>query len=147
MSDSIEKGSMEPWARLREGYAADRRSVCSPMQRHTQVRLLLCCAGAALRVRSVSQGATVRGVDTCFLDTCRRRNRRTRLDGYCGRYEINEQERSVIFRLELSSYPNLTGTAQKRFVEIAGNRLKISTPPALVRGKLMVNTVVWERPK
>ena len=67
--------------------------------------------------------------------------------GYCGRYEVNEQERSVVFRLELSSYPNLTGTAQKRFVEIAGNRLKISTPPVLVRGKQMVNTVVWERAK
>lgn len=67
--------------------------------------------------------------------------------GYCGRYEVNEQERSVIFRLALSSYPNLTGTAQKRFVDIAGDRLKISTPPVLVRGKQMVNNVVWERAK
>lgn len=67
--------------------------------------------------------------------------------GYCGRYEVNEQERSVIFRLELSSYPNLTGTAQKRFVEIAGNRLKIKSPPIPVRGTLAVNTVVWERAK
>ena len=67
--------------------------------------------------------------------------------GYCGRYEVNEAERSVIFQLDLSSFPNWTGTIQKRFVELAGTRLRITTPPIPMRGKQMVSTVVWERPK
>jgi hypothetical protein len=67
--------------------------------------------------------------------------------GYCGRYDVNEEERSVVFRLELSSYPNWTGTMQKRFAEVTGTRLRINTPPIPVRGKQMVSTVVWERAK
>jgi len=67
--------------------------------------------------------------------------------GYCGGYEINEQERSVVFRLELSSYPNFTGTTQKRFAEVAGNRLRISTPPTPSEGRQIVFVVVWERAK
>ena len=67
--------------------------------------------------------------------------------GYCGRYDVSEEERSVVFRLELSSYPNWTGTTQKRFAEVTGTRLRIKTPPIPVRGKQMVSTVVWERPR
>ena len=67
--------------------------------------------------------------------------------GYCGRYEVNEQERSVVVQLELSSYPNYTGTTQKRFVEVVGNRLRISTPPSPSGGRQTVFVVVWERAK
>jgi hypothetical protein len=67
--------------------------------------------------------------------------------GYCGRYEVNEQERSVVVQLELSSYPNYTGTTQKRFVEVVGNRLRISTPPIPSGGRQTVFVVVWERAK
>jgi len=67
--------------------------------------------------------------------------------GYCGRYEVNEQERTVVFQLTLSSYPNLTGTAQKRFAEVTGSRLRISTAPIVSGGKEIVNVVIWERPK
>ena len=67
--------------------------------------------------------------------------------GYCGRYDVSEEERSVTFRLELSSFPNWTGTTQKRFVEVSGTRLRVNTPPIPVRGKQMVTTVVWERSK
>ena len=67
--------------------------------------------------------------------------------GYCGRYDVSEEERSVTFRLELSSFPNWTGTTQKRFVEVTGTRLRVNTPPIPVRGKQMVTTVVWERAK
>lgn len=67
--------------------------------------------------------------------------------GYCGRYDVSEEERSVTFRLELSSFPNWTGTTQKRFVEVTNTRLRVNTPPIPVRGKQMVTTVVWERAK
>jgi Lipocalin-like domain len=67
--------------------------------------------------------------------------------GYCGRYNVNEEERSVTFQLELSSYPNWTGSTQKRFVEGIGTRLRVNTPPIPVRGKQMVTNVIWERQK
>jgi Lipocalin-like domain len=66
--------------------------------------------------------------------------------GYCGRYEVNEQERSMVVRVELSSYPNWTGTTQKRFVEVAGNRL-LNSPPILSEGRQIVAVAVWERAK
>ena len=67
--------------------------------------------------------------------------------GYCGRYEVNEQERSVVMRLELSSYPNWTETTQKRFAEVAGNRLKIKSSPILSEGRQIIAVAVWERAK
>jgi len=67
--------------------------------------------------------------------------------GYCGRYEVNEQERSVVVRVELSSYPNWTGTTQKRFVEVAGNRLRLNSPPILSEGRQIAAVAVWERAK
>lgn len=67
--------------------------------------------------------------------------------GYCGRYEVNEQERSIVLHLALSTYPNWTGTSQKRFAEVIGNRLRISTPPIRSGGKEIVNAILWERPQ
>jgi hypothetical protein len=32
--------------------------------------------------------------------------------GYCGRYEVNEEERSILFRLDLGTYPNWTSRAR-----------------------------------
>jgi lipocalin-like protein len=67
--------------------------------------------------------------------------------GLCGRYEVNESERSVALRLDVSLYPNWAGTTQKRFAEITGSRLRITTPPILSGGKQIVGTLVFERAK
>ena len=67
--------------------------------------------------------------------------------GYCGRYEVNEAERFVTHRLDTSSYPNWTGCAQKRFVELSANQIKLSTPPILQQGAQLVHVLVWERAK
>jgi len=65
--------------------------------------------------------------------------------GYCGRYEVNEEERSVVHSVVTSWYPNWTGTTQKRFVEVMGDRLKLTTPPFLANGKEVTGVIVWER--
>jgi hypothetical protein len=67
--------------------------------------------------------------------------------GYCGRYEVNEEERSILFRIELSTYPNWTGTTEKRFADITSTQLRINTPPILSAGKKVVATATWERAK
>jgi hypothetical protein len=58
---------------------------------------------------------------------------------------VNEQERFVIHHLQLSWFPNLIGTEQKRFFEFAGDRLMLKTPPLTVFGEAQVHRLVWER--
>ena len=64
---------------------------------------------------------------------------------YCGSYEVNEQERFVIHRLQLSSFPNWVGTEQKRYFEFAGDRLTLRTPPLTVLGEPQVHSLIWQR--
>jgi hypothetical protein len=64
---------------------------------------------------------------------------------YGGSYEVNEEERFVIHRLQLSWFPNLVGTEQKRFFEFAGDRLTLKTPPLTAFGEAQVHRLVWER--
>ncbi len=66
---------------------------------------------------------------------------------YCGRYDVAESEGFVTHNVEVSSFPNFTGTAQKRFVTIAGDRMKITTPPASSGGKQVSHVMLWERAK
>ena len=64
---------------------------------------------------------------------------------YCGSYEVNERERFVIHRLQLSWFPNLVGTEQKRFFEFAGDRLILETPPITMLGEAQVHRLIWQR--
>jgi lipocalin-like protein len=64
---------------------------------------------------------------------------------YCGSYEVNEQERFVIHRIELSWFPNLIGTEQKRFFAFAGDRLTLETPPLTLLGDAQIHCLVWQR--
>jgi hypothetical protein len=64
---------------------------------------------------------------------------------YCGSYEVNEQERFVIHRLQMSWFPNWVGTEQKRFFEFADDRLTLTTPPLTVLGEPQVHRLIWQR--
>jgi len=64
---------------------------------------------------------------------------------YCGSYEVNEQDRFVIHRLQLSWFPNWVGTEQKRFFEFADDRLTLTTPPLTVLGEAQVHRLIWQR--
>jgi len=64
---------------------------------------------------------------------------------YCGSYEVNERERFVIHRLQLSWFPNWVGTEQKRYFEFAGDRLTLKTPPLTVLGEAQVHSLIWQR--
>jgi hypothetical protein len=65
--------------------------------------------------------------------------------GYCGTYEVNDRERLIIHHIELSSFPNLVGTQQKRHFELAGDRLILKTPPLTLLGEAQVHRLVWQR--
>jgi len=64
---------------------------------------------------------------------------------YCGSYEVNEQERFVVHRLQLSWFPNFVGTEQKRFFEFAGDRLSLTSPPLTLVGEAQIHRLVWQR--
>ena len=49
---------------------------------------------------------------------------------YCGRYEFPGE--TVVHHLELSLLPNWVGVHHERLVEVAGNRLALSTRPILL---------------
>src|SRR5262245_47205212 len=65
--------------------------------------------------------------------------------GYCGSYEVNEEERFVIHHLQLSWFPNWIGTDQKRYFEFTGNQLMLKTPPVTFLGAAQVHRLIWER--
>jgi hypothetical protein len=62
---------------------------------------------------------------------------------YCGRYEVNEKERSVVHHVELDVVPNNVGDKLVRFVALTGNTLKLR--PAEPRDGIVEYTLTWER--
>jgi Lipocalin-like domain len=62
---------------------------------------------------------------------------------YCGRYDFRGN--TVVHHVELSLFPNWVGVDQERLVEIAGNRLTVSTRPMLLEGIQRSGHLVWER--
>jgi hypothetical protein len=61
-----------------------------------------------------------------------------------GRYTVSAADQSIVFHIELSTYPNFSGTDQKRSFELAGDELKY-TVPAFSGGGTAV--AAWTRAK
>ncbi|NKY89815.1 lipocalin-like domain-containing protein [Nocardia veterana] len=62
---------------------------------------------------------------------------------YCGEYRV--EGRTVVHLLRMSLFPNWVGTEQRRFVELSGDRLVLSTPPTPVGDRTLVNRLYWTR--
>jgi Lipocalin-like domain len=62
---------------------------------------------------------------------------------YSGRYEVRGQK--VIHHVEISSFPNWTGTAQERFFAFSGDRLTLTAPPMLIGGVEQKLVATWQR--
>ncbi|MBD2097360.1 lipocalin-like domain-containing protein [Trichocoleus sp. FACHB-591] len=62
---------------------------------------------------------------------------------YCGSYKLEDHK--VVHHVNVSFFPNWVGTNQVRFVELAGDRLTLSTPPMVVYGIEQVGYLIWER--
>jgi len=65
--------------------------------------------------------------------------------GYWGRYEVQPEANVVIHYREGGSVPDWIGTTLKRYVQLSGNRLTITTPPQQVNGVERTIVLVWER--
>jgi len=64
---------------------------------------------------------------------------------YYGSYEFDKEKGFIIHHVEGSLFPNWEGQGLKRFFELSGNRLRLSTPPTLWGGGGNVATLIWER--
>ena len=65
--------------------------------------------------------------------------------GYFGTFTVNETERMVTHHIQASSFPNWVGVDQRRFFELAGDRLTLRTPPLLIGKAQVVGHLVWQR--
>jgi hypothetical protein len=64
---------------------------------------------------------------------------------YFGTYDVNEADKLLTMHLEGSTFPNWTGTDQKRTIELAGDEMKFTNKtPSMGQG---VVTVTWKRIK
>ena len=62
---------------------------------------------------------------------------------YAGRYTFGGDH--VIHHVELSLFPNWTGTDQRRELQLTGNRLTLWVGPMLLGGRPQTAYLVWER--
>lgn len=61
-----------------------------------------------------------------------------------GRYTVNPEDKSIVFHIDLSTYPNFNGTEQRRSFKLVGDELTY-TVPAFSGGGTAVS--VWKRVK
>jgi len=64
---------------------------------------------------------------------------------YFGRYEIDMDGGFVLHHVEKSLFPNWEGMPQKRFFELTGDQLRITTPPLAWGGMDKTAVLLWER--
>lgn len=65
--------------------------------------------------------------------------------GYFGTYTVSEADKALLFHVESSTFPNWSGTDQKRLVELRGDELHVVNPtPSIGTGTAQV---VWRRAK
>jgi hypothetical protein len=62
---------------------------------------------------------------------------------YGGRYEVHAD--MALHYVEVNLFPNWVGTTRKRFLQISGDRLTVSTLPMLIAGKEQTSHAIWER--
>ena len=61
-----------------------------------------------------------------------------------GTYSVNSADKTLIFKVDSSTFPNWNGTEQKRLLASSKDELKYITPSASSGG---VGTVTWRRAK
>ncbi len=64
---------------------------------------------------------------------------------YCATYTVDEAAAFVVHHVELSMFPNVEGTTQKRFYRFESDRLILDFPPFERDGETRSARLIWER--
>lgn len=65
--------------------------------------------------------------------------------GYCGTFEVDEEQGSVEHIVAVSFVPNWTDQPQVRHVDLTGDELELSGLPALIAGATCTPHLLWRR--
>jgi hypothetical protein len=67
---------------------------------------------------------------------------------FCGRYEVNEQDRTITQSYDLALLPDTTGTTEKRFIlELSATTLRFKTVAHVFGGKETFGIWIFQRAK
>ena len=64
---------------------------------------------------------------------------------YCGRCEVDEENRTLTTHVDGSLFPNWTGGDQVRYYELAGDQLVLRTPPIPLGDDEITGILTWQR--
>jgi hypothetical protein len=64
---------------------------------------------------------------------------------YFGHYHVHEDQGFLVHRVQGSLFPNWIGSDQKRFYEVAGNKLTLRAAPFVAGGTEITGFSIWER--
>ena len=64
---------------------------------------------------------------------------------YYGTYELHEEEGYVIHHVDGAIFPNWQGQPEKRFFNIVGDELHITSPPIPINGNEFVFKLSWTK--
>ena len=63
--------------------------------------------------------------------------------GYCGTFDVDEEQRSVTHLVAVSFVPNWTGRRQVRYADLTGDRLELSSSPMPIAGTARTAHLLW----
>ena len=69
----------------------------------------------------------------------------TGYNGYCGAFEVDEEQKIVRHKVEIAWFQNFEGTEQVRHYELDGDVLTLSAAPRMLAGALHSTRLVWDR--
>jgi len=64
---------------------------------------------------------------------------------YFGTYDVDMENKVINHYVEGSIFPNMEGSNQKRYFELAKDKLTLQTPPFKADGIKVVGTLQWEK--
>jgi hypothetical protein len=125
-----------------ENRSADGR-VSHPLGREISGYILYSADGY-MNVAIMAAGRPRYGGDDALGGTVDERARAAKTYlSYAGTYELGDGE--IIHHVQVSLFPNWVGGEQRRFYELDGDRLTLSTAPMLLAGIERRAFLVWER--
>jgi len=66
---------------------------------------------------------------------------------YFGTYSVSERDQTFTLHVDRSLHPNINGTDQKRFFSIAGDEMKVNSPPFKYEKGTFTGYFIWMRAK